>query len=60
MMTTAQSTAFEEGTGSFFTAADFLLVIQSIGATLIFYMWRGLSFEHTTTLVKNLLNHEIW
>jgi integrating conjugative element protein (TIGR03758 family) len=36
MMTTAQSTAFEEGTGSFFTAADFLLVVQSIGATLMF------------------------
>jgi len=35
MMTSAQSIAFEEGTGSFFTAADFLLVIQSIGATLM-------------------------
>ena len=36
MMTTAQSIAFEEGTGSFFTAADFLLVVQSIGVTLMF------------------------
>ena len=35
-MTTAQSIAFEEGTGSFFTAADFLLVVQSLGVTLMF------------------------
>lgn len=35
-MTTAQANAFEEGTGSFFTAADFLLTVQSIGTTFVF------------------------
>jgi len=35
-MNAAQSAAFEEGTGDFFTAADLLLAIQSIGATAVF------------------------
>ena len=35
-MTSAQATAFEEGTGSFFTASDFLFTVQAIGSTLVF------------------------
>lgn len=35
-MNAAQVTAFEEGTGSFFTAAEFLFTVQAIGTTLVF------------------------
>lgn len=44
-MSPAQSTFFEEGTGSFFTAAEMLNVIQLLGATAVFlYMaWHCVS-----------------
>ena len=35
-MNAAQSAAFEEGTGDFFTAADLLWTIQAIGAAAVF------------------------
>ena len=35
-MNAAQSAAFEEGTGDFFTAADLLWTIQAIGTTVVF------------------------
>lgn len=35
-MNAAQSAAFEEGTGDFFTAAELLWTIQAIGTTAVF------------------------
>lgn len=35
-MNAAQSVAFEEGTGAFFTAAELLNVIQLIGSSAVF------------------------
>lgn len=35
-MNAVQETAFKEGTGSFFTAAQLLEVVQMIGATAVF------------------------
>lgn len=35
-MNAAQSAAFEEGTGNFFTAAELLWTVQAIGTTAVF------------------------
>lgn len=40
-MNAAQSAAFEEGTGGFFTAANLLLTVQAIGTTaaILYVAW---------------------